>query len=329
LAYACKLGFRGHRVETARLALCLRPLAALGQERESGGTGGEARNGGGLGPLKRQGFPGLPVPARRRALYLLASWRDGCNKGIVRARGFIIEQLQKPKTQFFILLFGLPLFTFLVLALAQWGGGSSCHWQFPKWFGCVLDNHDSLAAGLIGAAGALFAAWIAWTAVQRQINADRERATADRAIAEQLLSTELTDYAEALAAALRRLAALPEDAMYDRSRAVYEAAAYMAERVSRREWIANYQAMADTLSWDRRIKYGTLLRGLDELQQFKAPETIRAHHQDALSLMRRLANDFMVCLPNTHHYFEGLFLGSAKAMSLADMVDYKADRYLR
>jgi hypothetical protein len=147
--------------------------------------------------------------------------------------------------------------------------------------------------------------------------------------AERLLSQELTDFAEALAAALRHLAALPENASYDRSRAVYEAAAYMAERVSRREWIVNYQAMADTLSWDRRIKYGTLLRGLDELRQFERPETIRSQHHEALSLMRRLANDFMFCLPNTDHYFEGLFLGSAKAMSLADMVDRIADRYIR
>jgi hypothetical protein len=70
------------------------------------------------------------------------------------------------------LLFGL--FIFLVLALAQWGSGSSCGWQFPKWFGCVLHDHESLAAGLIGAAAALFAAWIAWTAVQHQL-AEQQR----------------------------------------------------------------------------------------------------------------------------------------------------------
>jgi hypothetical protein len=257
---------------------------------------------------------------------LLASWRDGCNRGIVRAHGFIIEQLQKTTAQFLILLFGLPLFTFLVLALAQWGSGSSCHWQFPKWFGCVLGDHDSLAAGLIGAAGALFAAWIAWTAVQRQINADRERALADREEAERLLSQELTDFAKALAAALRRLAALSEDASYERSVAVREAAAYMAEHVSRKEPIANYQAMADALSWHRRIEYGILLRGLDELRQFKQPETILVRHQEALSLMRQLANAFMLCLPNTSCYFEGLFLGSAKAKSLADIVEEIAAR---
>jgi hypothetical protein len=38
--YACKLGLEG--IETARLALPLRPVAALGQEQESGMCGGEA-----------------------------------------------------------------------------------------------------------------------------------------------------------------------------------------------------------------------------------------------------------------------------------------------
>jgi hypothetical protein len=87
-----------------------------------------------------------------------------------------IERFQKTTTQFLLLLFGLPLFIFLVLALAQWGSGSSCGWQFPKWFGCILHDHDSLAAGLIGAAGALFAAWIAWTAVQRQLEEQQRQA---------------------------------------------------------------------------------------------------------------------------------------------------------
>jgi len=79
-------------------------------------------------------------------------------------------------TQFLLLLFGFPLFIFLVLAFAQWGSGSSCGWQFPKWFGCVLHDEDSLAAGLIGAAGALFAAWIAWTTVQRQLEEQQRQA---------------------------------------------------------------------------------------------------------------------------------------------------------
>jgi hypothetical protein len=96
-------------------------------------------------------------------------------RGLVTVKR-LVEQLQKTTTQFLALLFGLPFFTFLVMALAQWGSGSSCHWQFPKWFGCVLGDHDSLAAGLIGATGALFAAWIAWTAVQRQLEEQQRQA---------------------------------------------------------------------------------------------------------------------------------------------------------
>jgi hypothetical protein len=72
------------------------------------------------------------------------------------------------------------VFIYLVLALAEAGGLAACHWAFPRWFGCVLYVHESLAAGLIAAAGALTAAWIAWTAVQQQINAEKERTTADR-----------------------------------------------------------------------------------------------------------------------------------------------------
>jgi hypothetical protein len=79
------------------------------------------------------------------------------------------------------------VFIYLVLALAEVGGLAACHWAFPRWFGCVLYVHESLAAGLIAAAGALTAAWMAWTAVQQQINAERERTTPpDRQEAERL-----------------------------------------------------------------------------------------------------------------------------------------------
>jgi hypothetical protein len=108
--------------------------------------------------------------------------------------------------QLIALLLGLPVFIYSTLALAQVGHGASCHWAFPKWFGCVLSAHEGLAGGLIGASGALIAAWIAWSAVQQQINAERERATADRVEAERLLSEDLPDYADAMAAAWRLLA---------------------------------------------------------------------------------------------------------------------------
>ena len=67
------------------------------------------------------------------------------------------------------------VFIYLVLALAEVGGVAGCHWAFPRWFGCALYIHEALAGGLIVAAGALVAAWIAWTAVQQQINAEQQR----------------------------------------------------------------------------------------------------------------------------------------------------------
>jgi hypothetical protein len=72
------------------------------------------------------------------------------------------------------------VFIYLVLALAEAGGLAACHWAFPRWFGCVLYVHESLAAGLIAAAGALGAASIAWTAVQQQLNAEKERTRANQ-----------------------------------------------------------------------------------------------------------------------------------------------------
>jgi hypothetical protein len=48
--------------------------------------------------------------------------------------------------------------------------------DFHTWLGCALAAHEGLAGGLIGSAGALFAAWIAWHAVMRQINAESDQA---------------------------------------------------------------------------------------------------------------------------------------------------------
>jgi hypothetical protein len=47
---------------------------------------------------------------------------------------------------------------------------------FPWWFGCALTMHENLAGGLIGGAGALFAAWLAWQAIMRQISAEADQA---------------------------------------------------------------------------------------------------------------------------------------------------------
>lgn len=47
--------------------------------------------------------------------------------------------------------------------------------QWPKYIGCTMAVHEGFAAGLIGAAGALFAAWLAFDAIQEQLADERER----------------------------------------------------------------------------------------------------------------------------------------------------------
>jgi hypothetical protein len=41
--------------------------------------------------------------------------------------------------------------------------------QWPRYIGCAAAAHEGLAGGLVGAAGALFAAWLAFDAIQEQI----------------------------------------------------------------------------------------------------------------------------------------------------------------
>jgi hypothetical protein len=90
--------------------------------------------------------------------------------------------------QFWTLALGLPIAIFLILALAETGTTvPSCGWKFPMWFGCVFATHESLAAGLIATAGAIFAAWLAYSGIQEQILASKSAdAAAHEAVRLQL-----------------------------------------------------------------------------------------------------------------------------------------------
>jgi hypothetical protein len=57
--------------------------------------------------------------------------------------------------------------------------------QWLRYIGCLIAAHESLAAGLIGGGGALFAAWVAWSVLQAQLLAERERRRYDEAVAKE------------------------------------------------------------------------------------------------------------------------------------------------
>jgi hypothetical protein len=115
---------------------------------------------------------------------------------------------------------------------------------------------------------------------------------------------------------------LPKDADQGRAQAVFEATAFMAERVSRPEAIATYQAMAEILGWDRRRSYSRLLRGLQELRKFIDPNSVQHDRDEVLSVIRSLSYEFENCLPDTSVYFTGLWRRSPKARTFADWVEH-------
>jgi hypothetical protein len=68
------------------------------------------------------------------------------------------------------------LFAYAIMLIANLrpSSGGQCPWQFPKILSCLLGTN--LAGGVVGAGGALIAAWIAWMAVQRQIEEQQRQA---------------------------------------------------------------------------------------------------------------------------------------------------------
>lgn len=83
--------------------------------------------------------------------------------------------------------------------------------KWPMYLGCAMASHEGLAAGLIGSAGALFAAWLAFDAVQEQIGEEKERLRRQQADAKQAavicIIEPIDEAASTLAVVNRALAA--------------------------------------------------------------------------------------------------------------------------
>jgi hypothetical protein len=77
--------------------------------------------------------------------------------------------------------------------------------QWPKYFGCAMAAHEGLAGGLIGAAGALFAAWLAFDAIQEQLAEERERRLRQQAEAKEVAVICVTPAIHAAAMTLRAI----------------------------------------------------------------------------------------------------------------------------
>ena len=63
----------------------------------------------------------------------------------------------------------------IILSMAVAWGPHRCALQFPKIIGCALGTYENLSGGLIAAAGALFAGWLAWSAVRDQLKLEKQK----------------------------------------------------------------------------------------------------------------------------------------------------------
>jgi hypothetical protein len=108
----------------------------------------------------------------------------------VEAQPFIIGWVARYHRRIvllFVVLLGLAVLALAALAFAHaWDAAlpnaatrAKCFetfWtaQWPKWIGCAMAAHESLAAGLIGLWAAIFAASLAYSGIQMQIEGDRQ-----------------------------------------------------------------------------------------------------------------------------------------------------------
>jgi hypothetical protein len=109
---------------------------------------------------------------------------------------------------------GIVLFISAIMAMAVLGGTKPDCFSVP-WYrmpGCSMALYENLSGGLIAAGGALFAGWLAWSAVREQVQIERRKLLAADISAQSLRAdqvskvvSELTTISNAGQILLRRI----------------------------------------------------------------------------------------------------------------------------
>ncbi|MCB2080292.1 MAG: hypothetical protein KDE55_21680 [Novosphingobium sp.] len=206
---------------------------------------------------------------------------------------------------------------FAVLAVAQYGAKDACPFGWT-WFGCALREHDGLAGGLLGALVTLAAAWVAWSAVQRQIKEARLLAHGDRSDAKRLLSSDLAVVADGLGA-VWRIADRIDKNDAEASRSARIAIMQAIERITEPENMKTRREMVGALGWEDRSMFASLVNGIEALRPF-AYEKNLGDFTGLMDVVRGLSYNFEYCLPKTAPLFEDFPRGWPKAMSFGDLI---------
>ena len=214
--------------------------------------------------------------------------------------------------------------TVVVLAAAVAWGPHHCKAAFPMVIGCAIGSYEALTGGMIAAGAALVAGWLAWSAVQRQIEAEEKRAAADRTEVEKVLQGDLNSFAEGLAELWKILDRLERDETLgpDELLTRLGGVVYGIERITRKTWLDTSRKMVAVLGWKRRREYEELFEGLKRLGGFQDATNFDVGM--ALSAVRSVSYDFELLRPDTAQYFEGLFRRTPKAWTLGDEIKVAA-----
>jgi hypothetical protein len=210
--------------------------------------------------------------------------------------------------------------TVAALAAALAWGPHNCKAAFPMVIGCALGSYEGLAGGMIAAGAALIGGWLAWSAVQRQIDTEERRATADRTEVEKVLQDDIDKFAEGLAAIWKILDGMNISQATDRTK--LEGVIYGIEQISKDTWLATSRKMVTTLGWDRRRDYEELFARLERLGRYRNIDGFDVN--SALDAARNVSVLFESLNPESAQYFEGLWRRSPKAWSLGYTIERMA-----
>jgi hypothetical protein len=200
---------------------------------------------------------------------------------------------------------------------------------FPKIIGCAIGSYEGLAGGMIAAATALFAGWLAWSGVQVQVAAEEKRAAAeekraaaDRVEVEKVLQDDLNIFAEALGAIFKILERFDEKDDAETNRTKLSGVAFGIERITNDAWLSSSRKMVTLLGWQRRRYYEELFAGLERLGKFRDENNLDVY--EALQAVRNVSWSFELLRPDTGQYFKDRFRRAGKAYTLGHAIEVQA-----
>jgi hypothetical protein len=217
------------------------------------------------------------------------------------------------------IILGSIAVTVAALGAAVAWGPHHCKIAFPMVIGCAMANYENLAGGLFAASAALFAGWLAWSAVQVQISAEERRATADRMEVERVLAGDIDSFAEALAAIWRTLESLEEPG--DRKTKI-AAVVWGIKQITDPAWLSTSRKMVTALGWERRRKFEALFSALEIVGQFRNVDGFDVNR--ALIPVKSAGGYCEELQPACSPHFDGLERRSYKAWSIGHAIEVQA-----